>query len=110
MTIKNCDFLGDHRSSTANGIIVSNGAAVQMEGCSLKNFASGISCGVGSKPTLTKCAITNCRVGLRFKDKCDLEFDCLKIKALRHAVIFKGTDLDPMEADKKTLYAPLLKI
>lgn len=91
VTIKNCILLGDGRSSTGNGIYVSNGATLHLENCLIRKFAIGICCETTAHITIVNTKVLNCNVGLELTEQTAIEMKSSDVGLCHsYGVLFKS--------------------
>lgn len=76
LTIKNCKFVGNGKSSIQKAVICNANASVRLENCRLENFATGIILSNKSSLTLQDTFTANCNVGVEMSEHS--RFECLK--------------------------------
>lgn len=100
LTLNNCKLIGDGKSSIHQGIIVLNGASLQILNCDISEFNSGIVGNSGSKIEIENSVIHNCNYGLKIFDNCSLKASKVKIENCKEFGICLETENSEIEQPK----------
>lgn len=72
VTIKNCKIVGDHTSTTHQGILVLNGAKLTLLSCDISGFSMSVIGNSGSIIDIKDTVIYNACSGIKVYDNCQM--------------------------------------
>lgn len=90
LTLRNCNFYGDETMNAQQAIVVLECGQLNMEKCSMKNFATGISLNSNAKTIITDSVISDCRNGIEMKDRSIVDLNSVRIiDCLEYGIVFE---------------------